>query len=52
MRSGFENFRAGFNRKKTNGIIILLKAIVDGETIIGPDLTKEEWTTLNLLESS
>jgi competence CoiA-like predicted nuclease len=23
-----------------------LKAIVDGETIIGPDLSKEEWTTL------
>ena len=23
-----------------------LKAIVDGETIIGPDLSKEEWTNL------
>jgi len=23
-----------------------LKAIVDRETIIGPDLSKEEWTTL------
>jgi S-methylmethionine-dependent homocysteine/selenocysteine methylase len=23
-----------------------LKAIVDGETIIGPDLSEEEWTTL------
>jgi hypothetical protein len=25
-----------------------LKAIVDGETIIGPDLSKEEWTNLKL----
>jgi hypothetical protein len=32
--------------KKTKGIIVPLKAIIDGETIIGPDLSKEEWTTL------
>jgi hypothetical protein len=27
---------------------VSLKAIVDGETIIGPDLSKEEWTKLKL----
>ena len=27
-------------------MIVPLKAIVDGETIIGPDLSKEEWTKL------
>jgi competence protein CoiA len=31
-----------------NGIIVPLKAIVDGETIIGPDLSSEEWTKLKL----
>lgn len=43
-----KNFRAGFNRCPTNGIIVPLKAIVDGETIIGPDLSREEWTTLTV----
>jgi hypothetical protein len=35
--------------KKTKRIIVPLKAIVDGETIIGPDLSKEEGTTLKSL---
>lgn len=34
--------------KKTKGIIVPLKAIVGGETIIGPDLSQEEWTKLKL----
>ena len=29
-----------------NGIIVSLKAIVDGVTIVGPDLSPEEWTKL------
>jgi competence CoiA-like predicted nuclease len=37
-----------FQIQKPNWIIVPLKAIVDGETIIGPDLSSEEWTKLKL----
>ena len=37
-----------FHIQKPIRIIVPLKAIVDGETIIGPDLSSEEWTKLNV----
>jgi hypothetical protein len=43
-----EIFRTEFNKLSTNGISVPLKAIVDGETIIGPDLSIEEWKALQL----
>ena len=38
--------RAGFNGSHIHVIIVPLKAIVDEEIIIGPDLSKEEWADL------
>ena len=37
-----------FYFQNPNYIIVPLKAIVDGETIIGPDLSREDWKTLQL----
>lgn len=37
-----------FNKKKVRGILVPLKAFVDGRTVIGPDLSGEEWAKLKL----
>jgi len=41
-------FGTEFNEYHANGISVPLSAIVDGKTIIGPDLSGEEWTGLKL----
>lgn len=44
----YRTSRAGFYCSEVNGIIVPLTAIVDGKTIIGPDLSEEEWADLKV----